>query len=123
MQGFKNQQGLSVHLKCKHESITAEDQLPRSKEIQCESQAREATSDPSAKSLDKEVEYVEILDIIPSVKRHRGSDVRKSVNNRFKANAIAFVESGEKAIDVTDHLNVTRGQISKWLKMKDKIFK
>ena len=33
MQGFKNQQGLSVYLKCKHESITAEDQLPRSKEI------------------------------------------------------------------------------------------
>lgn len=66
---------------------------------------------------------MEILDIIPSVKRHRGSDVRKSVNNRFKANAIAFVESGEKTIDVNDHLNVTRGQISKWLKMKDKIFK
>ena len=56
---------------------------------------------------------MEILDIIPSVKRHRGIDVRKSVNNRFKANAIAFVESGEKTIDVNDHLNVTRGQISK----------
>ena len=66
---------------------------------------------------------MEILDTIPSVKRHRGSDVKTSINNRFKANAIAFVESGEKAIDVTDHLNVIRRQISKWLKMKDKIFK
>ena len=28
---------------------------------------------------------------------------------------------GEKQIDVADQLNVTRGQIFKWLKMKDKI--
>ena len=43
MQGFKNQQGVSVHLKCKHPSITAEDQLPRSKESLCEYQANENT--------------------------------------------------------------------------------
>ena len=121
MQGLKNQQGLSVHLKCKHASITAEDQLPRSNEILCELQENETTSVPSAESVDKEVECVEILETSPSVERPRGSDVRKSINNRFKAKAIALVERGEKAIDVADRLSVTRGQISKWLKMKDKI--
>ena len=58
---------------------------------------------------------------LPSVERQRGSDGRKSINNRFKANVIVLVERGEKAIDLADRFNVTRGQISKWLKMKNKI--
>ena len=108
-------------MKCKHASITAEDQLPRSNEILCESQANESTLVPSAESVDKEVECVEILETTRSVERRQGSDVRKSINNRFKAHAIALVERGEKAIDVADRLSVTRGQNSKWLKIKDKI--
>ena len=58
---------------------------------------------------------------LPSVERQRGSDGRKSINNRFKANVVVLVERGEKAIDLADRFNVTRGQISKWLKMKNKI--
>ena len=52
---------------------------------------------------------MEILKTSPSVERRRGSDIRKSINNRFKAKAIALVEKGEKAVDVADRLNVTRG--------------
>ena len=68
-----------------------------------------------------ESEVIEILEIIPFVERRRGSDMRKSFNNRYKAHAISLVETGEKAIDVAEHLNVSRGKISKWLKLKDKI--
>ena len=68
-----------------------------------------------------ESEVIETLESIPSVERRRGNDVRKSFNNRYKAHAIWLVERGEKAINVGEHLNVSRGQISKWLKLKDKI--
>ena len=64
---------------------------------------------------------MEILETILSVERRRESDVRKSFNNRYKGHAISLVESGDKVIDVTEYLNVSRGHISKWLKLKDKI--
>ena len=62
-----------------------------------------------------------MLEPTPTVERCRGSDVRKSTTNNFKAKAVAAVEKGEKALAVASRLNVCRGQISKWLKMKDKI--
>lgn len=105
MQGFKNQQGLSVHVMCKHADTSAGLQLPSSTdEPLCE-------SDTTA----------EILEPTPTVERRRGSDVRKSITNKLKLKAVAAVENGEKAIEVANRLNVSRGQISKWLKMKDKI--
>ena len=55
------------------------------------------------------------------MERRRGSHVRKSTTNKFKTKVVAALEKGEKAIDVASRLNVSRGQISKWLKMKDKI--
>ena len=118
-QTFKNQQGLSVHVKCKHGHVTTAvmdnvltDILPGPSNL---------ATVPSTVD-NSEVEVIEILDATP-VERRRGSDVRKSFNNKFKARAIELVERGEKAIDVAEQLNVTRGQISKWLKMKDKIVK
>ena len=50
-----------------------------------------------------------------------GCDVRKYITNKFNAKAITFVEIRGKAIDVADRLNVSRGQISNWLKMENKI--
>ena len=70
-----------------------------------------------------ESEVIEILETTPSIERPRGRDVRKSFNNRYKAHAISLVESPEIAIDVAEHLNFSRDQISKWLKLKDKILK
>ena len=71
------------------------------------------------RSNQEEIQQVEISE--PPVEGRRGRDVRKSITNRFKAKAIAAVEKGEKHIDVAGRLNVNRSQISKWLKMKDKI--
>ena len=65
------------------------------------------------------IQQVEISE--PPVGKCCGPDVRKSITNRFKAKATAAVEKGEKHIDVAVRLNVNRSQISKWLKMKDKI--
>ena len=70
-----------------------------------------------------ESEVIEILETTPSIERPQRRDVRKSFNNRYKAHAISLVESGEIAIDVAKHLNFSRDQISKWLKLKDKILK
>ena len=64
---------------------------------------------------------MEILETILSVERRRESDVRKSFNNRYKGHAISLVESGDKVIDVTEYLSVSRGHVSKWLKLKDKM--
>ena len=122
MQPFKTKQGLSVHIKCKHGNVTTGELLIN--EALCESQGSEETSGLAASAQSSaESEVIEILETTPSVERRRGRDVRKSINNRFKANTISFVESGEKAIDVAEHLNVSRGQISKWMKQKDEIVK
>ena len=118
MQTFKNQQGLSVHIKCKHGNVNEEQPTH---ETSFESQTSGETSGLAMPAQSSESEVIEILETIPSVERRRGSDVRKSFNNRYKAHAISLVESGEKAIDVAEHLNVSRGQISKWLKLKDNI--
>ena len=118
MQTFKNQQGLSGHIKCKHGNVNEEQPTH---ETSFESQTSGETSGLAMPAQSSESEVIEILETIPSVERRRGSDVRKSFNNRYKAHAISLVESGEKAIDVAEHLNVSRGQISKWLKLKDKI--
>ena len=122
MQPFKTKQGLSAHIKCKHGNVTTGELLTN--EAPCESQGSEETSGLAAPAQSSaESEVIEILETTPSVERRRGRDVRKSINNRFKANTISFVESGEKAIDVAEHLNVSRGQISKWMKQKDEIVK
>ena len=118
MQTFKNQQRLSVHIKCKHGNVNEEQPT---NETSLESQASGETSGLAMPAKSSESEVIKILETIPSVERRRGSDVRKSFNNRYKAHAISLVESGKKAIDVAEHLNVSRGQISKWLKLKDKI--
>ena len=118
----KIKQGLSVHIKCKHGNVTTRELLTH--EVPCESQVSEETSGLAAPAQSSaESEVIEILETTPSVERRRGRDVRKSINNRFNANAISLVESGEKAIDVAEHLNVSRGQISKWMKQKDEIVK
>jgi len=119
MQTFKNQQGLSVHLKCKHNHSTINNSSDNTDNVLCESQPGQS-AEPS--NIDnEEPKVIEILET--PIEKRRGSDVRKSFTNKFKANAITLVEHGEKAIDVAERLNVSRGQISKWLKMKDKIFK
>ena len=122
MQPYKTKQGLSVHIKYKHGNVTTGELLTH--EARCESQGSEATSGLAAPAQSSaESEVIEILETTPSVERRRGRDVRKSINNRFKANALSLVESGEKAIDVVEHLNVSRGRISKWIKQKDEIVK
>ena len=117
---FKNQQGLSVHIKCKHGNISTEEQPIH--EATSESQKSGETSRVPAQPESTESEVIEILETTQTVENRRGSDVRKSYNNRFKASAISLVENGDKAIDVAEKLKISRGQISKWLKKKDSIF-
>ena len=118
MQTFKNQQGHSVHIKCEDGNVNEEQPTHKTS---FESQTSGETSGLAMPARSSESEVIEILEIIPSVERRLGSDVRKSFNNSYKAHAMSLVQSGEKAIDVAEHLNVSRGHISKWLKLKDKI--
>ena len=120
METFKNQQGLSAHIRCKRGNVNEEQPTH---ETSFESQTSGETSGLAMPEQSTESEVIEILEITPSIERPRGRDVRKSFNNRYKAHAISFVESGEIAIDVAEHLNFSRDQISKWLKLKDKILK
>ena len=122
---FINQQDLSVHLMCKH-AATAGNQSHSTEQSLCTSQNGKSLSTVSAtiseeeiQHNEEEIQHVEISE--PPVERCCGRDVRKSITNRFKAKAIAAVEKGEKHIDVAERLNVNMSQISKWLKMKDKI--
>ena len=89
----------------------------------CLSDTNKSTSVESSEGviIDEEVQSIEILEPTPTVERRRGSDVRNSTTNNFKAKAVAAVDKGDEAIDVAGRLNVSRGQISKWLKMKDEI--
>ena len=118
IQEFINQQGLSVHLMCKH-AATAGDQSHSTDQPLSTSQNGKSLSIVSAAISEEEIEQFEISE--PPVEKRRGRDLRKSITNRFKAKAIAAVEEGEKHIDVAERLNVNMSQISKWLKMKDKI--
>ena len=52
MQGLKNKQGLSVHLKCKHAFNTVEHQPPGNNEPLCKSQTNQSISAPPVDSID-----------------------------------------------------------------------
>lgn len=121
LQIFKNKQGLYVHMKCKHGNISTVEHLIH--KDTSESQKYGETSGAPASTESTESEVIEILETTQTVENRQGSDVRKSFNNRFKASAIPHVENGEKAIDVAEKFNFSRVQISKWLKMKDTIFR
>ena len=107
-QQFINQQGLSVHLMCKH-AATAGDQSHSTDQPLCTSRNGKSLSTVSAAISEEEIQQVEISE--PPVERRCGHDVRKSITNRIKAKAIAAVEM-EKNIDVAERLNVNRSQIS-----------
>ena len=99
MQTFKNQQGLSVYLKCKHGNINEEQPTHETSFVS------QTSGETSGLAMPEQCES-EVIKILEKKSR---SDVRKSFNNRYKAHAISLVESG---IDVAEHLNASRGQIS-----------
>ena len=110
MQRFKNQQGLSVHLKCKQPAAIVMPQTPSSEKSK--TQTKQSAPSSSTESNDLAV-VVEISEPPPAIEKRRGRDVRKSIPLYFKVNAITAVEQGEKTIDVAEQLHVSRGQISK----------
>ena len=105
MKGFKNQQGLSVHLKCKHAANNVGEVLPETKCHQVSS------ADDVVEVITEGDSNAEILEPPVTVEKRRGRDIRKSITNKFKAKAIAAVERGEKAIEVANRLNISRGQV------------
>lgn len=119
-QEFRSQQGLSVHLMCKHPATPAGDEIScNSKSTSQDDKNLPSTSAATVTEAHQHDQPIEVPD--SDADKRRGRDVRKSITNKFKARAIAEIEQGEKPIDVAEKYNVNRCQISKWLKMKHKI--
>ena len=125
---FINQQGLSVHIKCKHPMIdnnAVDDNTPNNKTKLNEN---ENSYKENIVLDENENEMACDTDLPHAVlqtkdERRRGRDKRRSITNELKSKIIAEVESGEKAIEVSEKYNVNRCQISAWLKKKDVITK
>ena len=127
-QTFLNQQGLSIHILCKHSATNKKENNDPSgsckrKIIDTEEGKSQEESiieeSVNGKELEKNEGHVDIQpeeqvdDSAAASKktkydRRRGQEKRKSVTNKFKAKVIAAVESGEKAISVADRFNVNR---------------
>ena len=126
---FVNQQGLTVHVKCKHplninETISVHDNAllkkvdkPMTEVVNL--QASQGEGD-NANELVIAVGNTKDYEKVETGNRH-GRDIRKSLTNKFKSKTIAEVESGMKSIDVAEKYHVNRSQISNWTKNKDKI--
>ena len=122
-QKFINQQGLSEHIKCKHPIMdnNAVDHTPNNKTKLNENEnsyKENIVLDENANEIACDTDVLQTKD-----ERRRGRDKRRSITNELKSKIIAEVESGEKAIEVSEKCNVNRCQISAWLKKKDVITK
>ena len=126
-QQFANQQGLSMHLLCKHGDKPSSTKLSSTEPSTAQPVEQSSTvSTPSTADQSLAVAHSSTTNEQDSLKRIEnrcGREVRTSITNGFKVRVIAAVASGEKPIDAAKKFNVNRSQISEWLKNKDVINK
>ena len=130
-----NQQGLSVHMKCKHATdATSNNKISLAPTSQIASTGNKYSTeivDPIVFQSTSSENSIEIPDSeeIPStsrenpekIERRRGQHKRYSHTNVFKTQVIMGLENGAKPAELVARYRVNRSLISKWLKNKIEI--
>ena len=114
---FVNQQGLSVHIKCKHlaNNNTEKTDSSSSTDIVIEESAENTStssdSQPSTSS-DPQLSLSSSNEAEEKTVNRRGRDRHKSITNIFKTQVIMEVEAGEKQSDVAEKFKIHKSQVS-----------
>ena len=126
---FKNQQGLTVHMKCQHPGVSEDDVdfIEESTTV-----AQSALSMLQQPTKDTSIEITEkaqpptikpLAKPQPGPSRRRGLETRHQYSAAFKAKVISDAEGGENHSELASKYNVNRSIIHKWIQNKNKIMK
>ena len=124
---FKNQQGLTVHMKCKHPGVSEDDVdfIEESTTVvqSALSMFQQPTKDTSIEITEK-AQPPAIQPLAkpqPGPSRRRGLETRHQYSAAFKAKVISDAEGGKSHSELASKYNVNRSMIHKWIQNKNKI--
>ena len=119
---FKNQQGLTVHLKCKHGNISESTNVEINNVPLTSSIAEiENVSNVDSEELQLGVSEAQDISIEPPAKRSRGQDSRRQYNSVFKAKIVSNLEAGVSPKVLAQKHTISKSMLSMWRLNKGKI--